>query len=780
LQVSVRTAAVPDPAVHPGQEISMSRALYCLAGMSYRHRRLVLTAWLVVILAVISLGLLSGGTTVDNFSVPGTQSQQALTQLEQATPALVAPSTQVVFASTGAAKVTGSAQKAAIETSITRLRSGPQVASVSDPFTSGLVSKNGQVALATVSFTVAAASDVTAAALSGLTSATAPASTAGLQVDYGGEVYPGGTSSTSELPELIGVLVALVVLLVMFGTLIAAGIPLVAALTGVVVVTTGTTALAAVAQISSAAVTVALMLALACGIDYALFIVHRHRTQLQGGIAPGESVSRAVGTAGSSVVFAALTVVVALCGLALTGIPFLEVMGFTGAGAVLLALLISLTLLPAMLGFAGEKVLASRRTHRARRRSRPGAAVPAGQRWAVFVVRRRTPLAIAVIAVLAVLAVPASRLSLGLPISADPPTSSSQAAASLIADNLGAGFNGPLLVVAGVSAQNASSTVAQIDSALTGQPGVLTTSTLSAKAPLAVVEVVPSSGPNAAATATLVAAIRGLAPGIQQRTGASVLVGGSAASAIDTSDQISADLPVLLAVIIGLALVLLTFALRAPLVPLESVLGYLLSVFAALGAEVAVFQWGWARQLLGVTPGVTLSFLPVIVFTIIFGLSNDYQIFVVSRIKEEHDRSHDARGSIRSGLADSSRVVTAAALIMALVFVAFTDTSDPTVQAIAFTLAAGVFLDAFLVRLVLVPALLAIGGNLMWHRPRWLERYVPDPDIEGARLPAITSRPYGQGAAPGDDAAAEPDQAGQPARCSVRRDRRESAAARSR
>ena len=739
----------------------MSRALYRLAGTSYRHRRLVLVAWLVAILAVVSLGLLSRGTTVDNFSVPGTQSQQALTQLEQALPALAAPSTQVVFASIGTAKVTGPAERAAIETSIARLRSGPQVASVSDPFASGLVSKNGQVALATVSFTAAADSDVRPAALSGLTSATAAARAAGLQVDYGGAVYPGGTSSTSELPELIGVLVALVVLLVMFGTLIAAGIPLVAALTGVGIVTTGTTALAAVTQISSPAVTVALMLALACGIDYSLFIVYRHRTQLADGIAPEESVSRAVGTAGSSVVFAALTVAVALCGLALTGIPFLEVMGFTGAGAVLLALLISVTLLPAMLGFAGGKVLASRRPHRARRRSRPGAAVPAGQRWAAFVVRHRTPLAIAVIALLALLAVPALRLSLGLPISADPPTPSSQAAASLIAENLGAGFNGPLLVVADVSAQNASSTVTQIDSALTGQPDVLTTSTLSAKAPLAVVAVIPSSGPNAAATATLVSDIRGLAPGIEQRTGASVLVGGSAASAIDTSNHVSADLPILLAVIIGLALVLLTFALRAPLVPLESVLGYLLSVFAALGAEVAVFQWGWAKQLLGITPGVTLSFLPVIVLTIIFGLSNDYEVFVVSGIKEEYGRSRDARGSIRSGLAYSSRVVTAAALIMALVFVAFTITNNPTVKAIAFTLAAGVFLDAFLVRLVLVPALLAIGGTVMWHSPGWLQRYVPDPDIEGARLPAITSRPGAQGATSGDNAEAGQRQARQ-------------------
>ncbi len=293
----------------------MSRALYRLAGLSYRHRRLVLAAWLVVILAVAGLGLLSRGTTVDNFSVPGTQSQQALTQIQQARPALAAPATQVVFASTGTATVTGPAERAAIETSITRLRSGPQVAAVSDPFASGLVSKNGQVALATVSFTAAADSDVTTAALSALTSATAAARAAGLAVDYGGAVYPGGTSSTSELPELIGVLIALVVLLVMFGTLAAAGIPLIAA----------------------------------------------------------------------------LTVAVALCGLALTGIPFLAVMGFTGAGAVLLALLISVTLLPAMLGFAGQKILASWRPHRAAAGPGPARGCPrasGGPRWSSGAARR--------------------------------------------------------------------------------------------------------------------------------------------------------------------------------------------------------------------------------------------------------------------------------------------------------------------------------------------------------------------------------------------------------
>ena len=396
--------------------------------------------------------MIGRGTTVDDFTIPGTQSQQALTQLQRTMPALVAPSTEVVFASTGTAKVTDPVERDAIESSIARLRSGPQVASVSDPFQSGLVSKNGRVALATVSFAVAPDANVTPAALSAVTRATAPARTAGLQIAYGGDVYPGGALSISELPELIGVLLALVILLLALGTVVGAAIPLVAALTGVVVVATGTTAIAVVTQISSAAVTLALMLALACGIDYALFIVHRHQTQLEGAMTAEESVARAFGTAGSSVVFAALSVMVALCGLALTRIPFLEVMGFIGAGAVLVALLISLTLLPAMLGFAGDKVLPSRRSRRASWPDRPASALSAGQRWAAFVVRRRMPLAIAVIAVLVLFALPALHLSLGLPDSADLPTPSSQLASSLITESFGAGFNGPLLVVADVDA----------------------------------------------------------------------------------------------------------------------------------------------------------------------------------------------------------------------------------------------------------------------------------------------------------------------------------------
>jgi RND superfamily putative drug exporter len=745
----------------------MSKLVYRLAGLSYRHRRIVLIGWIFLTLAIASLAVIGRGTTVDDFSIPGTQSQQALTQLQRATPALVAPSTEVVFTSTGAAKVTDPDARSAVESAVARLRAGPQVASVSDPFQSGLVSKNGRVALATVSFAVAPDANVTPDALSALMRATAPARTARLQVAYGGDVYPGGTLSISELPELIGVLVALVILLLALGTVVGAAVPLVAALTGVVVVATGTTAIAAVTQVSSAAVTLALMLALACGIDYALFIVHRHQTQLEGAMTAEESVARAIGTAGSSVVFAALSVMVALCGLALTRIPFLEVMGFIGAGAVLVALLVSLTLLPAMLGFAGDKVLVSRRSRRGSSANRPATALSAGQRWAAFVVRRRTPLAIAVVAVLVLFALPALQLSLGLPDSADVPTPSSQLASSLITDNLGAGFNGPMLVVADVDAQNASRTVALIDAALARLSDVLTTSTLSAKTPVAVVAVVPRSGPSAAATATLVRDIRALAPGVARLTSATVLVGGATASAIDTSNQISGDLPLILGVILGLAIVLLTFALRTPLVPLESIVGYLLSVFAALGAEVAVFQWGWAKQLFGVTPGVTLSFLPVIVLTIIFGLSNDYEIFVVSRIKEQYDRSRDVHRSIRSGLADSSRVVTAAALIMALVFVAFMITNDPIVKAIAFTLAIGVFLDAFLVRLILVPALLALGGPVMWHSPRWLQRYVPDPDIEGARLPAIAARPGEQGRITDDGAQTEQDQDGQSLACVV-------------
>jgi RND superfamily putative drug exporter len=544
----------------------------------------------------------------------------------------------------------------------------------------------------------------------------------------------------SETPELIGLVIAFVILMITFGAFAAAGMPILGAIIGVVTTLMGITAVASLLTIASASTTVALMLGLSCGIDYGLFILSRHRTNLLNGMTPEESVPLAMGTAGSSVVFAALTVIIALCGLTVVGIPFLTVMGVAAAASVTVALLIALTLLPAMLGFAGTKVarftrlpLLGTRAERVARRSAADPGTPRGARWARFVVRRRVPVLIGGITLLGVLAIPAASIQLGLPSGASQPAGNTQRQAyDLTTKGFGAGYNGPLLIVA--QDVSSASDTRQIAAALATMPDVAQVTPLAAQNGVSLIRVIPKSGPSDPGTASLVHRLRDDRAAIEGGTGAHILVGGTTASNIDVSAKLSAALPIFLVVVVGLAFILLTFAFRTILVPLKSILGFLLSMAAALGAQVAVFQWGWGQHLLGITPAQTISFLPIIMLAIIFGLSSDYEVFVVSRIKEEFTKNGDARRAVQRGTGLSARVVTAAALIMFSIFVAFMFTNDPTIKAIGFSFAVGVFLDAFVVRLTLVPAIMAIIGSRIWYHPRWFARYVPDPDIEGQRL----------------------------------------------
>ncbi|MGH3286180.1 MAG: MMPL family transporter, partial [Streptosporangiaceae bacterium] len=367
------------------------------------------------------------------------------------------------------------------------------------------------------------------------------------------------------------------------------------------------------------------------------------------------------------------------------------------------------------------------------RRSAADPDSPAGARWARFVVRRRVPVLIGGIALLGVLAIPALSMQLGLPgAGSDPASSTDRQAYDLTTEGFGAGFNGALLIVA--QDVHSPAATSQIAGALTKLPGVTTVTPVTTQNGIALIKVIPKSGPNDPATATLVNTIRGDRAAIEGGTGAHILVGGTTASNIDVSSKLSGALPIFLIVVVGLAFVLLTFAFRTILVPIKSILGFLLSMAAALGTQVAMFQWGWGQHLLGITPAQTISFLPIIMLAIIFGLSSDYEVFVVSRIKEEYTRNGDARRAVQRGTALSARVVTAAAMIMFSIFVAFMFTTDPTIKAIGFSFAVGVFLDAFVVKLTLVPAVMAIIGSRLWYHPGWFARRIPDPDIEGQRL----------------------------------------------
>ena len=722
----------------------MSSYLYRLARFAYLRRRLVLGLWLAAAIGAIAVAVLSGGKTNDTFSIPGTESQNAAAVLTAKLPAFSGGQTTIVFATrnaTGSAtgKVTDAADKAAIESAMAGLKSIPQVSVVTTPFQSKLISPNGTIALGTVQWSEPATS-VPDASLSALQAALKPVQAHGVQVEYNGSVYPGWRVAVSETPELIGIVVAFIILMVTFGAFAAAGMPILGAIIGVITTLMGITAIASVVTIASASTTVALMLGLSCGIDYGLFILSRHRTNLLNGMTPEESVPLAVGTAGSAVVFAGLTVIIALCGLTVVGIPFLSVMGLAAAASVAVALLIALTLVPALLGFAGMKVarftrlpLLGKRAERTARRSAADPESPAGARWARFVVRHRVLAGIGGIALLGALAIPALSIQLGLPGAAsDPVGSTDRQAYDLTTEGFGPGFNGALLIVA----QDVRSPAAtsQIASALTKLPDVATVTPVITKNGISLIKVVPDSGPSDPVTATLVHRIRDDRTAIEGSTGAQILVGGTTASNIDVSAKLSSALPVFLIVVVGLAFVLLTFAFRTILVPLKSILGFLLSMAAALGAQVAIFQWGWGEHIFSITPTETISFLPIIMLAIIFGLSSDYEMFVVSRVKEEYTRNGDARRAVYRGTGHSARVVTAAAMIMFSIFVAFMFTSSPTIKAIGFSFAAGVFLDAFVVRLTVVPAVMAIIGSRIWYHPRWFARYVPDPDIEGKRL----------------------------------------------
>ena len=717
----------------------MSIYLFALARFAYRRRRLVLGIWLLAAVGAIVLAIASGGKTNDNFTIPGTESQQVADLLVKKVPVLSGGQTQVVFAASGAAKVTDPAAESGIEAALTRLKGVSQVVSVSDPFQAHAVSPDGHVALATVQYS-AQPVNVTDATLNALQAATAPAKSAGVQVEYSGSVYPGWRLTPSETPELIGIIVAFFILLITFGAFVTAGLPILNAIIGVVITLMGVTAVASLVNIASASTTVAIMLGLSCGIDYGVFILSRHRNNLLTGMEVEDAVALAAGTAGSSVVFAALTVIIALCGLSVVGIPFLTVMGVSAAAAVLVALLIALTLLPAMLGFAGKKVAKFidsplRRGHH-ERVAQIAANEPErtfGAAWARSIVRFRVPVLIAGVAVLVVLALPFKSIQLGLPGASSKPTSdTSRRAYDLITTGFGAGFNGALLVVA--SGVTDPATATGIAGNLAKVPDVASASVSLTTNQTSVIRVIPKSGPNDPATADLVHRIRSDRAAVEGGSGATILVGGTTASNIDVSSKLSSALPVFLIVVVGLAFLLLTFAFRTILVPIKSIIGFLLSFMAAIGAQVAMFQWGWGRHLFGITPSETISFLPIIMLAIIFGLSSDYEVFVVSRIKEDFTKTGDARGAVERGTGQAARVVSAAALIMFTIFVAFMFTKDPTIKAIGFSFAAGVFLDAFVVRLTLVPAVMAIIRSKLWYHPEWFAKYIPDPDIEGDRL----------------------------------------------
>jgi RND superfamily putative drug exporter len=476
------------------------------------------------------------------------------------------------------------------------------------------------------------------------------------------------------------------------------------------------------------------MLGLAVGIDYSLFIVSRHQNQVRAGMDPPESAARAVATSGSAVIFAGATVVVALSALAVVNIPFLTVMGIGAAGTVVVAVLVAVTLLPALLGFMGPRIARSR-VFRGEA-PRPDSGRTRGARWVRGVTSRklRWPAIAGVIVALLVLASPSLKMQLGLPQNQQ---GSAAQAATMISDGFGKGYNGPLLIlVTGDDKAQVQQAAEQEAAHLGTLPDVQKAGkpVLSKTADAALINVVPDSGPNDQATTDLVNTIRAERGTLETATGTTVDVTGQTAINIDLSAKLANALPKYAVTVVILAMIILLLVFRSLAVPVKAMLGFVLSAFAALGATVAAFQWGWLASAFGVQSGQLLSILPTMLLGILFGLAMDYEVFLVSRMREEHVHGAEAGAAVRGGFANSARVVTAAALIMMSVFTSFIASNQQMIKPMAFAFAIGVFCDAFLVRMTLVPALLAVLGKSAWWLPRWLDRLVPKVDIEGTSL----------------------------------------------
>ena len=715
----------------------MATFLYRLGRAAYGRRRAVLAAWLLLLAVFGGLALTIGRSTTTELTIPGVEAVEASELLQTRFPETGAGGAagRIVFAAPEGQQLTDPAYRAAIGRTVAEAAEGANVAAVVDPFQAQAVSQDGRIAYATVTYSVEA-TDVTDADRESLSASTEVSEAAGLQVEIGGEAFQ--TPMEQSAAEALGVLVALLVLAVTFGSLLAAGLPLLTALLGVGTAMAAVFALTSVIELSSVAPTLGLMVGLAVGIDYALFIAIRHKENLAAGLPAREAAARSVATAGSAVVFAGATVTIALAALSVVGIPFLTAMGLVAAAVVVVSVLVALTLVPAFLGFAGERFsrwpVPGLRGRQEKIATRPSA----GSRWAAMITRRPAAfLALAIVGALAI-AAPITSLRLGLPDDGSKPTEFTQRQAyDLLSEGFGEGFNGPLIVVVdgtGGAVQEAATTLA---TRLATLPDVATVAppTLNRAGDTAIITVIPGSGPSTSETGDLVGAIRDLRTGVEADTGTEVLVTGNTAVGIDISRKLADALPVFLVVVVGLSFILLTIAFRSLLVPLKATLGFLLSVGATFGALVAVFQWGWLASLIGVDrTGPIISFLPVLLIGLLFGLAMDYEVFLVSRMREDHVHGAAPTEAIIGGFRHGARVVTAAALIMASVFGGFILGDDPIIKSIGFALAFGVLVDAFVVRMTIVPAVMALLGDRAWYLPRWLDRILPDVDLEGAKL----------------------------------------------
>ncbi|MFZ0531170.1 MAG: MMPL family transporter [Propionicimonas sp.] len=721
--------------------MTVSAFLYRLGRACYRLRGRVLISWALVLVVFAGLAITVGGSFDDVFEVPGASATKALKQLKVTFPEAADASATVLITVPEGQKLEDADVKAAIEDWTADLEELDFVRGVIGPFNEhidGLISEDGASGRANVRVE-GQASTVTDAQREELTATakTLEQSVPGAKVLVGGEIFSIHVPKISAV-EALGLAVAVVILLLTLGSVVASMMPVGTAIFGVGLGVLSVQIAAGVITVSSTTLILAIMLGLAVGIDYALFILSRHRDQLAAGMEVEESAARAVGTAGSAVVFAGLTVIIALIGLSLAGLPFLTVMGVFGSLTVGFEVLLALTLLPAFMGFAGERLRPKVRAPKAGRTPRTRAAFSPSVWWVGVVTKWPLVTAAVVLAALGALAYPATNLQMALPTSGRSlPGTQDREAYDAITEKFGVGFNGPLIMTVDiVESDDPVEILDSLKADIEDMPGVrlVAAATPNANADTGMVQIIPTTGPDDPATAKLVEALRDRQDEWRAEHDVNTEVTGFTAIQIDVTNRLAGALLPFGVFVVGLSLILLTLVFRSIWVPIKAALGYLLSVAAAFGATTLVFNQGWFSQLINLPEtGPVISFLPIILMGILFGLAMDYEVFLVSRMREEYVHGNTDR-SVEDGFVHSAKVVVAAALIMFAVFAFFVPNGEGAIKPIAFGLAVGVALDAFVVRMTLVPAVMKLLGRHAWWLPTWLDARLPALDIEGEAL----------------------------------------------
>jgi RND superfamily putative drug exporter len=713
-----------------------------IARWTMAHRRIVVIGWIVATVGVFAVSSSVGKKTASDFTLPGTGTQHALDLLRTKFPAQAGDADQIVFhARTGTLQ--SRADRALIRTTLARVARLPHVTSVVSPYAPGThaISRDGTIAFATVTFDQPA-NVLPKTAVNGVISTAAGARSPQLGVELGGQAIEQAQQTSLGFATVVGILAAIVILLISLGSFSAMSLPIATALLGLGAGVGLITLASHVIDMPDFASELALMIGLGVGVDYALFIVTRFRENYrQNGGDVYQASEAAMNTSGRAVLFAGATVVIALLGMFALGVSVLNGAAVAAAIGVVLVLAASLTLLPALLSYAGRRIGEAGQ----RKAGSDGDGAPPGfwMRWVRQIQRRPVVTAIAATSLMLVLAAPALGLRLGSSdASNDPATHTTRKAYDLLAEGFGRGFNGPLQVAVALPGAHDAAALARIDRALRSTAGVASVASprVNPAGTAAAVLAYPTTSPQSAQTSNLVTQLRDRTlPPIGRATGARIFVGGSTASQIDFSHILAAKLPLFIAVVVGLAALLLLIVFRSLVIPVQAAVMNLLSIAASLGVVQAIFERGWLGGLFGVEKGPIDAFIPVIMFAVVFGLSMDYEVFLISRVREEWEARGDASAAIREGLARTGRVITAAAAVMIAVFIAFAISGTRVLEMFGLAMATAVFLDAIVIRLLLLPAVLQLLGRTTWALPGWLDRRLPNVAIDAD--PGSRARP---------------------------------------